>query len=79
MVSKTSWPGPGPRVYNHTGGYELQKNVSWSELPMIYNNPKSSTHSNDGTQGLLVDLSKKAMITGNYKELDDAIRLKIPK
>ena len=46
---------------------------------MIYNNPKSSTHSNDGTQGLLVDLSKKAMITGNYKELDDAIRLKIPK
>ena len=30
-------------------------------------------------QGLLVDLSKKAMITGNYKELDDAIRLKIPK
>ena len=31
------------------------------------------------TQGLLVDLSKKAMITGNYKELDDAIRMKIPK
>lgn len=31
------------------------------------------------TQGLLVDLSKKAMLTGNYKELDDAIRLKIPK
>ncbi|XP_023347314.1 uncharacterized protein LOC111716125, partial [Eurytemora carolleeae] len=30
-------------------------------------------------QGLLVDLSKKAMITGNYKELDDAIRMKIPK
>ena len=31
------------------------------------------------TKGLLVDLSKKAMITGNYKELDDAIRMKIPK
>ena len=30
-------------------------------------------------QGLLVDLSKKAMISGNYKELDDAIRMKIPK
>ena len=30
-------------------------------------------------QGLLVDLSKKAMISGNYKELDDTIRLKIPK
>lgn len=29
-------------------------------------------------QGLLVDLSKKAMITQNYKELDDAIRMKIP-
>jgi hypothetical protein len=26
-----------------------------------------------------VDLSKKAMLTGNYKELDDAIRMKIPK
>ena len=29
-------------------------------------------------QGLLVDLSKKAMITQNYKELDDTIRMKIP-
>ena len=29
--------------------------------------------------GLLVELSKKAMLTGSYKELDDAIRLKIPK
>ena len=46
---------------------------------MIYNNTENSTHNNSGTQGLLVDLSKKAMITGNYKELDDAIRLKIPK
>ena len=25
-----------------------------------------------------MDLSKKAMISGNYKELDDAIRMKIP-
>ena len=25
-----------------------------------------------------MDLSKKAMITQNYKELDDAIRMKIP-
>ena len=28
--------------------------------------------------GLLYDLSKKAMLTKNYKELDDAIRQKVP-
>ena len=47
-----------------------------------YKLPKTSIHPNQyksTPQGLLVDLSKKAMITGNYKELDDAIRLKIPK
>ena len=45
-------------------------------LNIIYPNEDLNTCE---TQGLLVDLSKKAMITGNYKELDDAIRMKIPK
>ena len=38
---------------------------------MTYNNIQ-------GGGGLLYELSKKAMLTKNYKELDDTIRQRIP-